>query len=119
MRPVPDAERLPSHPLRVSPVSTVPPSFVAREAERMAQNASGRQAMILNYLAIGCMVATALPVVLHAFGAVFRPTSHLTHAQRLNMERVGRMMDERSMWAGDRRGPEREGGHPDPYPRRM
>lgn len=95
------------------------PSFVAREAERMAQNASGRQAMILNYLAIGCMVATALPVVLHAFSAVFRPTNHLTHTQRLNMERIGRMLDERSMWEGDRRGPERDGGHPDPYPRRM
>lgn len=79
------------------------PSFVAREAERMAQNASGKQAMLLNNLAIGCMVAMALPSFLQAFSAVFRPLGHLTHAQRLNMERIGRQFDERSMWSGDRR----------------
>ncbi len=84
-------------------MNAVSPSFVAREAERMAQNASGKQAMLLNHIAVGCMVAMALPAVLQAFSAVFRSTNHLTHAQRLNMERVGRQIDENSMWEGDRR----------------
>ena len=69
----------------------------------MAQNASGKQAMLLNHIAVGCMVAMALPAVFQAFSSIFRATEHLTHAQRLNMERVGRRLDERSMWAGDRR----------------
>ena len=69
----------------------------------MAQNASGRQAMVLNHIAVGCMVAMALPAVFQAFSSVFRATEHLTHTQRLNIERAGRQLDERSMWGGDRR----------------
>jgi hypothetical protein len=84
-------------------MNAVNPSFVAREAERMAQNASGKQAMFLNQIAIGCMVLMALPCAIQAAQSIFRPISHLTHAQRINMERVGRRLDERSMWAGDRR----------------
>jgi hypothetical protein len=83
-------------------MNTVNPSFVAREAERMAQNASGKQAMLLNHIAVGCMVAMALPAVLQAFSAVFRPMGLLTRAQRLNMERVGRQLDERGMWEGEK-----------------
>ena len=30
-----------------------------------------------------------------------------------------RIHDRRSRWPGDQRGMERDGGHPDPYPRRM
>ncbi len=85
----------------------------------MAQNASGKQAMLLNQIAIGCMVLMALPCAIQAFNAIFRTTDHLTHVQRLKMGRVGRQIEERSMWAGDRRGQEREGGNPDPSPRRM
>lgn len=43
---------------------------------------------------------------------VFREMSHCLREQF-------REHDRRSMWPGDRRGPAREGGHPDPSPRRM
>lgn len=69
----------------------------------MAQNTSGRQAMLLNHIAIGCMVLMALPCAIQALHSIFRSSDHLTHAQRLNMERAGRQIDERSLWAGDRR----------------
>lgn len=84
------------------PLNPASPSFVAREAERMAQNTNGRQAMLLNHIAIGCMVLMALPCAIQAVQSVFRSSDHLTHAQRVNMERVGRKLDERSMWEGDR-----------------
>lgn len=80
----------------------VNPSFVAREAERMAQGASGKQAMVLNQIAVGCMVLMALPCVIQAVDSVIRTYGHLTHAQRANMDRVGRHLDERSVRGGDR-----------------
>ncbi len=79
------------------------PSFVAREAERMAQNASGKQAMLLNQIAVGCMVLMALPCAVHAIDSLVRTFGQLTHSQRVNMERVGRKLDERSVQPGDRR----------------
>lgn len=77
--------------------------FVMREAERMGQVANGKQAMLLNHIAVGCMVLMALPCAVQAVNSIFRSSEHLTHAQRLNMERAGRQMDERSSWPGDRR----------------
>lgn len=72
-------------------------SFVAREAERMAQNSDGKRAMLLNHIALGCMVAMALPCVLQSFSAVFRGVEGLSHVQRVNHERVGRRLHDREM----------------------
>lgn len=41
----------------------------------MAQYACEKQAMLLNHIAIGCMVAMALSAVLQAFGSVFAAQS--------------------------------------------
>lgn len=67
---------------------------IFREAERAAQNAEGKRAMFFNQIALGCMVAMALPCVLQSFAAVFRSIDSLTHAQRVKHERLEHRLDD-------------------------
>ena len=61
---------------------TANPSFVAREAERMAQNAAPFQATLLNYLALGCMFMMAFPCAAQALKAVKELVSDDRHESR-------------------------------------
>lgn len=45
------------------------PSFVAREAERMARDAAPFNAMLYNHLALFCMVMLAFPAAAQAINA--------------------------------------------------
>jgi hypothetical protein len=45
------------------------PLFAAREAERMARNSSAEHALLLNYLALGCMAMMAFPCAIQALKA--------------------------------------------------
>jgi hypothetical protein len=61
---------------------------------------TGNEKLAIVLTGLSCLLVAEM--VWDQFGFL-QGREHLTHVQRLNMERVGRQADERSMWAGDRR----------------
>lgn len=80
-------------------------AFIAREAERMSRATEGKKSELLSQIAVGCMVAMALPAFFQSVGILFkgicgfegigRDRGDLSHVQRLRMRDVGRRLDER------------------------